>query len=96
MSDLRMQLYFVSGGQVFDYTNNGDGTYSLDENYSSTSLSSGAVRIRYAKVSGSSNVTFSVTAVSVSYDYSTTINNYYDKSYVDALEARIAALENAN
>ena len=92
ISDLKLQLYLASGS-TYAYTNNGDGTFSIDgDKY--LYKSNGEVRLRYAKASSSAaDVSFSITAVSISYDYSTTISEYYDKSYVDALEARIAALE---
>lgn len=95
ISDLKLQLYLASGS-TYAYTNNGDGTFSIDGD-KNIYKSNGEVRLRYAKASSSAaDVSFSITAVSISYNYSTTISEYYDKSYVDALEARIAALENAN
>lgn len=86
---LKLQLYFALNNKAINYTNNGDGTFSLDDNRT-ISKNEGVVRIRYGKRTGAANVSFSITAVSISYDFSTTINEYYNKTETDSLIANKA------
>lgn len=78
-------------------TNNGDGTFTLSNySFSTDTTKTYSVRLDYQRLGGSANVSFTFDSCDLSFTSPTSFDNYYPKSYVDALEARIAALENAN
>lgn len=100
LSTLRVGLVLVpSSGNNLEQmlTNNGDGTFTLSNfSFSTDTTKTYSVKLNYQRYGGSSNVKFTFDSCSLSFYSQTTFDNYYPKSYVDALEARIAALENAN